>query len=663
MGKFDVLFEPLTIGKITLKNRIAMAPMGIDYMVNPDGSLNRRVVDYYLERIRHGVGLVICSVFKVENRVEALEECAPMIRDSSLGYLGELCDAAHSFGARIFVQLTAGYGRVTVPGTLRGPCVSASASPNFWDPSMICRPLAAREVERIVEAMGETAERLVLAGVDGVELHGHEGYLFDQFTSAIWNRRTDKYGGCLENRLRFPVECLEEIRRRVGTRLVMQHRFGLKHYMKDAHHGALPGESFEEIGRDAAEGLEMARRLEEAGFDSLHVDAGCYESHYWPHPPIYQKHGCMVNMAAGAKEVVTIPVIGVGRLDKPETAARAVAEGGMDIAAVGRGFLADPGWVDKVKSGRVEDIRPCVGCYDGCFGNYGKQRPISCAVNPASGRERSHRLEPARTSRDVMVIGGGVAGLEAARVAALRGHRVSLYEREERLGGLVRQAAVPEFKKDLRRLLAWYERQVEQCDVEIRPGREMTLDAVRAASPDVVIAATGSHPAVPNIDGIHRETVTTAVDLLKGKKLAGERVVIAGGGLAGCELAIWLAGRGRRPILVEMLPALMAGGAPVPGQVKMMTLDLLAKYDVAIHTHCLVREITPTGVALTRTDDRDEKHVNADAIVLAMGMTPNAGLPDQLERALPHVYRIGDCREPRNVMNAIWDAREIARFI
>lgn len=663
MGQFDVLFQPLRIGKITLKNRIAMAPMGIEYMVNSDGSLNRRVVDYYLERVRHGVGMVICSVFKVENRVEALEACTPMIGEISLGYLGELCDAAHTFGVRIFVQLTAGFGRVTVPGTLRGPCVSASANPNFWDSSLICHALTIEEIKHIVSAMGDTAERLVTADVDGVELHGHEGYLFDQFTSTVWNQRRDEYGGSLENRLRFPIECLKEIRNRVGDRLVVQYRFGLKHYMKDIDHGALPGESFDEVGRDVPEGLEMARRFEKAGFDALHVDAGCYESHYWAHPPIYQKHGCMVNMAGRAKEVVTIPVIGVGRLDKPEAAARAVKDGMADVVAIGRGFLADPEWADKVKSGQAEDIRPCVACYDGCFGNYAKMRHISCALNPSSGRERAYRLEPAKNPRNVMVIGGGVAGLEAARVAALRGHQVSLYEKEGMLGGLVRQAAIPAFKKDLRRLLAWYERQVEQNDIEVCLGCEITVNTVRATLPDVIIVATGARAIVPDIEGVDRESVVTAVDLLKGEKTIGERVVIVGGGLSGCEIAIWLAEKGRRSVIVEMLPDLMAGGTPVPGQVKMMTLDLLAKYDVKTLTDSRVGEITSAGVTLDRKKDPGKHHIEADTIVLAMGMAPDTCLADRLDQIGACTYRIGDCREPRNVMNAVWDAYEIARFI
>ncbi len=662
MGKFDPLFEPFQIGRLTLKNRIAMAPMGIDYMVNSDGSLNRRVVDYYLERVRHGVGMIICSVFKVENDVEALEACAPMIGESSLGYLGELCDAAHAFGVKVFIQLTAGYGRVAMPSTLRGPCVSASPSSNFWDPSIHCRALTVQEIRQIVTAMGDTALRLVVAGVDGIELHGHEGYLFDQFTSSVWNHRTDRYGGSLENQLRFPIECLNEIRRRLKERLVIQYRFGLKHYMKDIHHGALPGEQFDEVGRDTAEGLEMAKQLEHAGFDALHVDAGCYESHYWSHPPIYQKHGCMVNMAHKVKDVVAIPVIGVGRLDKPEVATRAVTHGMVDIVAIGRGFLADPQWADKVKAGHVADIRPCVGCYDGCFGNYAKVRPISCALNPAAGREKSYQLEPAQSPSDIIVIGGGIAGLEAARVAAIRGHRVSLFEKEDRLGGLVRHAAVPEFKKDLRRLIAWYERQVEKNNVDIYLNTEVTAELVTSRAPGAAIVATGAKTIIPNIRGINSESVMTAIDLLKGNEKTGHRVLIIGGGLTGCEIALWLADQGKSSTIVEMLPQLMSGHTRVPGQVKMMTMDLLAKCKTTIKTGSRVQAITSEGVSIVQNSS-DENLIQADTIVLAMGMLPNTQIADQLDQKLERVFRIGDCREPRNIMNAVWDAYEIARLI
>lgn len=662
MRRYDALFKPLNIGNVELKNRIVMAPMAVDYMVDSDGSLNQRVVDYYLERARNGVGLIICSVFKVENRVEALEACAPMITQASLGFLGEICDVAHAFSTKVFVQVTAGYGRVTVPATLRGPCVSASETPNFWDQSLSCRALSVREIGDIVSAMGDSAQLALIAGVDGIELHGHEGYLFDQFTSALWNRRTDRYGGNLENRLRFPIECLDEIRRQAGNRLAVQYRFGLKHYIKDTNGGALPGESFEEMGRDVPEGLEMAKALEQAGFDALHVDAGCYESHYWSHPPTYQKHGCMVDMAARAKSVVSIPVIGVGRLDDPQTAQSAVADGMMDMVAVGRGFLADPLWADKVRLGEVEDIRPCVACYDGCFGNYAKARHISCAVNPSTGRERAYRLTPAEDPCDVMVIGGGVAGLEAARVASIRGHRVSLYEKDTMLGGLVRHAAVPDFKKDLRRLVKWYARQAERNEVQVHLGMEVTPELIRSLSPGVVIVATGADPVVPEIAGVNHDFVTTAVELLKGNASVGDRVAIVGGGLSGCEIAIWLSEMGKQTAIIELLPELMAGGAHVPSQVKQMTVDLLTRWGVEVMTGSRVVTIVPGGVRIV-SGDSIQSCIKADSVVLAVGMAPNRLLAKRISVDVERMYCIGDCRQPRNVMNAVWDAYEIARFI
>jgi 2-enoate reductase len=540
--------------------------------------------------------------------------------------------------------------------------VSASDNDNYWDRSIICTPITIEEIGEIVTAMGDTASRLVIAGVDGIELHGHEGYILDQFMSPIWNRRTDEYGGSLDNRLRFAIECLNEIRNRVGDRLAVQYRFGLKHYLKEATMAALPGETFEEKGRDLVESLEICKRLEKAGFDSLHVDAGCYESHYWSHPPNYQKHGCMVDLAASAKEVVKIPVVAVGRLDIPEVAAQAIVDKKADLVAIGRGLLADPQWADKVRSGAINDIRPCTACYDGCFAHYGKIRHISCALNPASGRERTYRLEQTHKPLDVMIIGAGIAGMEAARVASIRGHRVSLYEKSDSLGGLVRQAAVPEFKNDLRRLLAWYVRQIEQSDVNVKLNTEITQDAIQEASPDVVIVATGATPIVPSFAGVGHGSVITAVDLLKGERDAGESTIVVGGGLVGCEVAIWLSEKGKKVTLVEMLPELMVAGEKVPIQVKVMTLDLLTKWGVKIFTGSKVEKITGKGAELA-SGDGSTSRIEADTIVLAVGMTPDTRLADALEKKLMRVYRIGDCRAAKNVMNAVWDAYEIARFI
>jgi len=662
MNAFPALFQPIRIGPVNINNRIAMAPMSVGYMVDPDGSLNQRVVDYYLERARSGVGMIICACFIVENEITGIEESAERIMESGLGYLGELCDAAHSYGTKIFVQLTAGYGRVTWPSTVRRQPVSASTQPNFWDAGITCRALTIEEIKKIVNAMGDAAEKLTVAKVDGVEFHAHEGYLFDQFTTSLWNHRTDQYGGSLENRLRFSIECLQEIRQRVGNRLAVQYRFGLKHYLKDAHYGALPGETFEEVGRDVEEGLQMARMLEAAGFDALHVDAGCYESWYWPHPPIHQQHGCMVDMAARVKEVVTVPVIAVGRLDVPALAYQVIEEKKADMVALGRGLLADPQWVSKVRSNQVERIRPCVACYDGCFARYEGHRPISCAVNPAAGRERSYRLTPAADPKKIAVIGGGIAGMEFARVAAARGHQVTLFEKNAELGGTVVKAAVPAFKKDLRRLLAWYRRQMSHDGIRLRLQTAADLDLLKELQPDVVVAATGATPVIPPIPGVDRELVATSVDLLAEKFSCGKSVIIIGGGLVGCEMAIWLSQLGKKTTIIEMLPDVMAGDVFVPHQVRLMTMDLLKFFKVPILTATTVCEIEAKAVKIS-SKDSTVRTLPADTVALAVGMAADQALYQHLCRRFDSVYAIGDCRKAQNVMHAVWDAYEIARDV
>ena len=320
MVAYPKLFEPINIGKVCIKNRIAMAPMGIVGLTNPDGSPTQRAIDYYIERARGGLGLIITGLFNVRNESGSDVSNMHSVNRSMTATFGELSEAVHALGTKIFVQLTAGFGRVAHSRILGGDPVSASVIPNFWEPTINCRPLETDEVEKIVEDFGRAAEILATAGVDGIELHGHEGYLFDQFTTAIWNKRTDKYGGNLKDRLTFPIEVLKIIKERAGADFPVQYRFGLKHYIKGLNMGALPGEDYTEAGRDIEEGLKMAKMLEEAGFDVLHVDAGCYDSHYWSHPPIYQAHGCMADMAAEVKKVVKIPVITVGRLARLELA-------------------------------------------------------------------------------------------------------------------------------------------------------------------------------------------------------------------------------------------------------------------------------------------------------------------------------------------------------
>jgi 2-enoate reductase len=659
--RFPHLFEPIAIGKVEIKNRIAMAPMGIIGLTEPDGNPAQRAIDYYIERARGGVGLIITSVFKVESEIERNIHTEHLINSESVAPFGEMSEAVHALGTKIFVQLTAGFGRVAPLRILRTKPVSASAVPNYHDPSVICRPLEIEEIEKIVLSFGNAAAILAAAGVDGIELHGHEGYLLDQFTTAIWNNRTDKYGGTLEKRLTFSIEVLKEIKKRAGKDFPVQYRFGLKHNIKGLRSGGLAGENYVEAGRDIQEGIEMAKLLEKAGFEALHVDAGCYDSWYWAHPPVYQEHGCMVDMAARVKKVVKIPVVAVGRLEVPELADRVIAEGKTDIVALGRGLLADPKWPNQTAAGKTEQIRPCIGCHDGCIGRFLTGRPLSCAVNPACGRETAYRLTPAEETKKIAVIGGGIAGMETARVAALRGHTVKLYEKKEHLGGHLIEASIPAFKHDLVTLLEWYKKQIEDLGVEVYLGIEASEALIFQDRPHVSVVATGSIPLIPDIPGIEKYSVITCIDALQGKQKTGRNVVVIGGGLVGCETALWLAQEGKQVTVVEMLPEFMTGGLTVPGMNKLMLLDLLALNKVNMLTGAKVEAVTDAGIMAF--NGHEHRVIPADTVVLAAGLKPDNKLYRSLTGKVELVYSVGDCTQPRNIMGAIWDGYEVGRTI
>jgi len=660
---FSGILEPIKIGRLEIKNRVAMAPMGIVGLLNPDGSPGPRGIDYYIERARGGVGLIITGVFKVENEIDNLGDGVPLISPRAMSPFGELADAVHSLGAKIFVQLTAGMGRVINPRRLhkRKP-VSASAVPYFWQPTITCRELKIEEVEKLVRCFGVAARILADAGIDGVELHGHEGYLFDQFTTTIWNKRMDKYGGELSERLRFPREVLKEIRNNSGKDFHVQYRFGLKHYIKGLNMAALPDEKFTEAGRDIEEGLKMAQLLENAGFDALHVDAGCYDSWYWPHPPMYQAHGCMADMAAEVKKVVKIPVIAVGRLEEPEIAEKIIKEEKADMIALGRGLLTDPLWVRKLEEGRPEKIRPCIGCFEGCMGRIFAGKPLSCAVNPSVGRERAYAIKKTDEPKKVLIVGGGVAGLEAARVSALRGHTVKLYEKTGLLGGCLVPASIPDFKRDIKKLLNWYELEMQDLGVEVKMEYEATPDLINSEKASAVIIATGANPIVPSVPGIKEETVITSIEALLKKKPTGEEIIVAGGGLIGCETAIWLTQQGKRVTLVEMLNDLMSVGIPVPHMTKRMILDMLKFNKVTILTSTQLIGVNEDGANLTGPSAQDQI-LKADTVVLALGLKPDIQLYKPLAGKTPNLYLIGDAREPQNIMGAVWDAYEVARCI
>lgn len=667
--KYADLFQPLKIGNLEIKNRIGMAPMAPSGMITPDNCFNQRAAEYYVERARGGAGLIITGGIEVENEIEQTK--IGIFQNTSTNPIAfslnsvEMCERIHAYGAKIFLQITMGFGRSLFLDFVDSHPVAPSAIPHFFNPSVTCRELTIPEIEYMISKMAEAAKMARGAGYDGVEVHAvHEGYLLDQFTLALFNKRTDKYGGDLRGRLTLPIEVLQAIKQEAGRDFPVILRYGVKSCIKAVGQGGLPGEDYPEMGRDLEEGLEAAQILEEAGFDGFNADLGSYEALYWAHPPGYTEHGLYLPYVQRLKEVLKVPVLMAGRMEIPELAAEAVSSGKIDMVLLGRGLLADPDWPNKVRRGRLDKIRPCLGCHDGCMGRLESGKTISCAVNPACGREQEYCLYPALKAKKVMVIGGGMAGMEAARVAALRGHQVSLYEKNSYLGGHVIEASVPDFKKDERELLKWYEQELQEVGVTVNLGVEADAALVEKTAPEEIIVATGANDRVLSIPGKEKNNALTAVEALKDTGKIGEEIVIAGGGLVGCEVAVWLAQQGKKVTLVEILDELMKS-VFISHANHMMLLDMIKFYGIKVYTHTRLSEITADGVVLSVSSGGAPapESIKADTVILAAGYVPEQKLYHNLKDIYPQVHLIGDSRQVKNIMQAVWEGYEIGRSL
>ena len=658
-----MLFEPIKIGKMECKNRIAMAPMATTYgYVNfSDGVPTQRYIDYFTERAKGGVGLIIVGATSMEREIENLGD-TPLLSQRSLPVFSELADSVHYYGAKIFVQLSPGLGRA-LPGELVDSGVkpvAASEGPSFWRPNVNTRALTIDDIHKYLDAFGRATQILVKAGIDGAEVHAHGGYLLDTFMSTVWNKRTDQYGGDLEGRMRIFVEILQRIKQEAGKDFPVGIRFALKQYMKGLHEGGLPVfETFKEYGRDIPEGLEIARYLEKAGYDVLHVDAGSWEARYFINVPLYLPYGCMIDMAEHTKKVVKIPVIGVGRINTPELAEQYLTEGKADIIALARPLLSDAYWPLKAKQGKSKEIRPCLGCHDGCRYRMAQGKILSCSVNPTVGRESQTEFRMALVPKKVMVVGGGAGGMELARMASARGHIVGLFEKSPELGGHLIEASVPEFKKDVKALLNWYKLQLSKSKVDIHLGAKVTPRLIKEYKPDVVVIATGSSPITPAIPGIDKPSVVNAVDLLRGKAKCGQTPVVIGGGMVGCETALWLAQNGKSVKVIEMLPAV---ATDILYANKVVLIKLLDINQVEILTNTGLVEVGDGGITVAQKDLKTRK-ISCDTVVLSVGLKPDRDLYDALRKEAPEIaetYIIGDSKEPRRIQEAIWDAYFIA---
>ncbi|MCI6975718.1 MAG: FAD-dependent oxidoreductase, partial [Clostridiales bacterium] len=651
-SKYESLFTPWKIKNCEIKNRIVMTSMGgtsIFGWMEPN-HFDKEAANFLLERAKNNVGLILPGI-------------AP-IRDILLGkwlYQGkgkfkklkEFMDEFHKTGAKMFVQLTAGFGRslaindIMVKAlhnkalaTVLKPALdvsyltaSASATPNRWQESCISRPLTQKEIHEMVEAFAKTAKLCMDAGVDGVEIHAvHEGYLLDQFTMKYTNQRTDEYGGSFENRYRFPVEIVKAIKKACGDDFPVSLRYSVVSKTKGFGKGALPGEDYVEVGRDMEESERAAKYLQDAGYDMLNCDNGTYDAWYWAHPGPYMPQNCNLEDVAHIKKFVDIPVVCAGRME-PDVGAEAIAEGKIDGLGVARQFLTDPAWVTKLMNDDIASIHPCICCHNACFdmASYkgddgqlvGNDQTLAdnagmarCALNPQTMQSKKYKIVKAARPKKIAVIGGGIGGMEVARVATLRGHKVTIYEKSNVLGGVFIAAAAPSFKEKDRDLIKWYEKEIKDLNIEVKFNTEVKPEDIAKLGADEVVVATGSKARKLRVPGA--EKGIEACEYLLGTKEVGNKVIVIGGGLSGCEIALDLYNKGKTPVIVEMKNDLVAmRGICLANTSYLRDFFALNKVDVRLNTGLV--EITDKGVKVKDLKTGKESEIAGDSVIMSVG--------------------------------------------
>ena len=679
--KYEALFTPWKIGNVEIKNRIVMCPMGgtslFGWFELGGCHFDKEAAKLFLERANNNVGLIIPGIAPLRDTFwgKWLWQNPKMFRD-----LKVFMDEIHATGAKLFIQLTAGMGRSWAITELVGPLhknkftralikpvidtshelASPSPQPSRWAPDIECPEMTVEQIHEIIEAFAKTARLCKEAGVDGVEVHAvHEGYLLDQFAIEFFNKRTDAYGGSFENRYRFAAEVVQAIKAECGQDFPVSLRYSVESKLKGFQKGLVPGDEAKEQGRDMAESERAAKYLQDAGYDMLNADNGTYDSWYWAHPPMYMPQNCNLNDVAHIKKFVDIPVVCAGRME-PDVGAQAVADGLIDGVGVARQFLVDPQWITKLIEDRVEDIKPCICCHSGCFnfsshkGHYNTQDLTDtmglarCALNPETMQSRKHYIAPAKKAKKIAVIGGGIGGMESALVCAKRGHKVTLYEKSGELGGVFIAAAAPSFKEKDRDLIAWYRRELTRYPITVKLNTEVrdldTLDA------DEIIIATGSTPNRIPVPGV--EKGIEAIDFLLGKRQVGEKVVVVGGGLTGCEIAYELYLQGKQPTIVEMQNDLITTKGVCLANTSFLR-DFFEANQVPVHLETRLNQIMDNGVKVTNKDGLSFK-IDADSVILSTGYRSAP-----LAAKGKHIHVVGDAQKVGNLRTVIWGAWDV----
>jgi 2,4-dienoyl-CoA reductase-like NADH-dependent reductase (Old Yellow Enzyme family)/thioredoxin reductase len=643
--QFEHLFTPINICNVKLRNRIVMLPLTTGFC-ETDETIGNRIINFYVERAKGGAGLIIVPF----SPVHAGSPIEPGLYDDRfLPGIQRLTDAVHAHGAKIAVQLITSYHVILKDGVPE--VVGPSAVLNQMMRAMP-KPLTIDEIHRIVEEYGHAARRARQCGFDAVEILVGGGYLLNRFLSPTTNKREDEYGGNLTNRMRIILEVIESIRKEVGSDVLIGCRLNVAEQMEGGH--------------TVEDSEEVVRILENAGIDLINVYTGWHES---PVPTVQAMlpKGAFAHLAAAVKGWTGIPVIAANRISDPFIAEKIIAEGKADLVGMARALLADPELPKKAKDGRIDEIVPCLACSN-ClteilttYKDWGKPAATTCSVNPCERRDVDYGIEPAARAKKVFVVGAGPAGMEAAMIAALRGHKVTIYDRGTELGGKLLIASIPPYKDEIASLAKSMAVRVKKAGVEVKLNTEATSAHIEKEKPDVLILATGSTSLVPKIPGIDDPNVVLAEDVLTGAKTVSGHVLIVGGGMVGCETAEFLIEKRKGVTKVTVIEMLSRMADNVSPTYRPFFLARLKKLGIAMITNTIVQEITKEGAAVEQNGVKG--FIKGDAVVLAVGYRPNCTIEEKSRTTVPEVYTIGDCTTPRMIKEAIEEGYHTGRKI
>ena len=636
------LFKEFSLKGKTVKNRLVVPAMVTNFCDETgNGNLTERYITYHEAKAKGGFGLIITEANLVTKDDRAFSKPAGLWSDSQIESHNELTKRVHAHGALILAQLIHN-GRQTNERAAGGKIYAPSPIKDPLSPDMPVE-LTVSMIEELVEAFSDAALRAKKSGYDGVEVHGAHGYLISQFMSSFSNKRTDKYGGNLMSRLRFLLEIIGSIRKKCGDAFIIGVR--------------ISGDEFIEGGLTIEDTKAIVMVLENAGVDLIHVSAGIYASSEVIIPTFNMSHGWNVSAAEEIKKVCDLPVIAVGRINDPIIAESVIKSGKADFVAMGRASLADPELPNKAKEGRFEDIRPCIACTIGCLGLLYKDVPIKCVLNPNLGRESEPEVAKSKTPKNIVVVGAGPAGLEAAITATSLGHHVRIYEKDDRAGGQFKTAAIPPTKGEISSFVSWQETQLNKLGVYVEYNTNVTPEFIKANPADIVIVATGGTPIVPKIKGADLPHVCTAVDVLSGKASVGSKVVIIGGGKTGAETAHHLAVQNKKVTLIEMQRSIAQDAAFHPRQ---QLLNYLNKRNVTVMTNTTVTEIDVKSV---KVSGKTEIEIPADTVIMAIGTKSEDKLVSGLEAIGASIVTVGDAKTVATVMEALEQGNEQAKKI